>query len=80
MPQCQLAFDRMKQLLTMHYSSTNEPFLLEMGASGTQNQEDGAVMPIAYASRSLQPHEKNCGITELEFGVVWAVKHFRPYL
>ena len=35
-------------------------------------------MPIAYASGSLQPHEKYYGITELEgLGVVWVVKHFR---
>ena len=46
-----------------------------------QKQDDGLVRPLAYASRSFQPHEKNYGITELEgLGVVWAVKHFRPYL
>ena len=37
--------------------------------------------PIAFASRTLQKHEKNYGITELEgLGVVWAVKHFWPYI
>ena len=37
--------------------------------------------PIVYASRSLQKHERNYGVTELEgLGVVWAVKHFRAYL
>ena len=52
-----------------------------LGAVLAQTQSDGTVRPIAYASRSLQPHEKNYGITELEgLGVVWAVKHFRPYL
>ena len=36
---------------------------------------------MAYASCSLQPHEKNYGITEMEgLGVVSAVKHFRHYL
>ena len=49
-----------------------------MGAVLAQRQEDGSVRPIAYASRSLQKHEKNYGITELEgLGVVWAA---RPYL
>ena len=46
-----------------------------------QRQEDDSVRPIAYSGRALQTHEHNYGITELEgLGVVWAVKHFRPYL
>jgi hypothetical protein len=65
-----------------------KPFVLETDASGAglgavlaQKHDDGSIRPIAYASRSLQPHERNYGITELEgLGVVWAVKHFRPYL
>ena len=37
--------------------------------------------PIAYASQTLQPHERNYGSTELEaLGVVWAVRHYRQYL
>ena len=32
-------------------------------------------------SRTLQPHERNYGISGLEaLGVVWAVKHFRHYI
>ena len=79
----------MKGLLTnsslLVFPDFTKPFVLETDASGAglgavlaQKQEDGSTLPIAYASRSLQPHEK---ITELEgLGVVWAVKHFRPYL
>ena len=49
-----------------------------LGAVLAQQQEDNSIRPIAYASRSLQSHERS---TELEgLGVVWAVKHFRPYL
>ena len=39
------------------------------------------VHPIVYGSRSLQPHETNYAITELEtLALVWAVKMFRPYI
>ncbi len=63
-------------------------FLLDTDASGiglgavlAQRQSDGSIRPVAYASRTMQPHEKNYGVTELEaLGVVWAVKHFRHYL
>ena len=89
---CHEAFCKLKGLLTnsslLVFPEFTKPFVLETDASGAglgavlaQKQEDGSTRPIAYASRSLQPHEKNYGITELEgLGVVWAVKHFRPYL
>ena len=91
-PKCQSAFIELKRLLTsapvLSFPDFTKPFILETDASGAglgavlaQKQEDGTVRPIVYASRSLQSHEKNYGITELEgLGVVWAVKHFRPYL
>ena len=89
---CQKAFDDLKELLInsplLVFPDFSRPFVLETDASGAglgavlaQKQDDGSVHPVAYASRSLQSHEKNYGITELEgLGVVWAVKHFRPYL
>ena len=52
-----------------------------MGAVLSQKQADGYLHPVAYASRSLQPNERNYCISELEtLALVWAVKHFRAYL
>ena len=37
--------------------------------------------PIAFASRSLNSHEQNCRISELEtLSLVWAVRYFHPYI
>ena len=88
----QETFEKLRKLLAnapvLTYPDFRVPFILEtdasvygLGAVLAQRQEDGLVRPIAYASRSLQEHEKRYGATELEgLGVVWAVKHFRPYL
>ena len=52
-----------------------------LGAILSQEQEDGTIHPVAYASRSLDKHERNYGISELEtLGLVWAVRYFRPYI
>ena len=55
-------------------------FILETDASGeglgamlAQKHQDVGIRPVAFESRTLQPHEKNYGATELEpLGVVWA--------
>ena len=89
---CEDAFNQLKILLTnaplLVFPDFKKKFVLETDASGlglgavlAQQQDDGSVAPIAYASRTLQPHKKNYGVTEFEaLGVVWAVKHFHPYL
>ena len=90
--ECRNAFNHLKSLLTnaplLVFPDFEKEFILETDASGVglgavlaQEQDTGAKAPIAYASRTLQKHEKNYGVTELEaLGVVWAVKHFCPYL
>ena len=89
---CQVAFDRLKQLLIdsplLVFPDFSQGFMMEtdasrigLGAVLAQEVEDGTLHPVAYASRTLQPHEQNYGATELEaLGVVWATKHFRHYL
>ena len=89
---CEVSFTKLKDLLTtalvLAFPDFRKLFILETDASGAglgavlaQKQEDGSVRPVAYASRSLLRHEGNYGIKELKgLGVVWAAKHFRPYL
>ena len=89
---CDKAFQRLKTLLTsaplLIFPNFHKEFILEtdasilgLGAVLAQQTDAGHVSPIAFASRTLQKHEKNYCSSELEaLGVVWAVKHFRPYL
>ena len=89
---CEEAFQVLKNLLinapVLAFPVFDRGFVLDTDASGVglgavlaQKQDDGAVRPIAYASRTLQKHEQNYGVTVLEaLGVVWAVRHFRHYL
>ena len=86
---CEEAFANIKRLLTsapvLAFPQFDWPFILETDASGiglgAQKQDDGSVRPISYASRTLQPHKKKYGATDMEgLGVVWAIKHFHPYL
>ena len=89
---CEEAFERLKMPLTrapvLAYPHFDREFLLETDASGvglgvvlSQRQDDNTIRPMAFASMTLQPHERRYGISELEaLGVVWAVKHFRHYL
>lgn len=52
-----------------------------IGAVLSQEQQDQKLHPIAFASRSLTPTERNYSITELEtLAVIWAMSHFHPYL
>ena len=89
---CQNSFQQLKDHLisapVLVYPDFTKPFTLHTDASGEglgavleQEQPDGRPHPIAYASRTLNTHERKYGITELEaLGVVWAARHFRAYL
>ena len=72
----------------MCYPTFDSSFVLEtdasikdIGAILSQVQKDGQRHPIAYASRSLTPAERNYGITKLEtLAVVWSITHYHYYL
>ena len=92
--ECESAFNELKVALStspvLIYPKfcPGHSFILEtdastvgLGAVLSQMQDDGTIHPIAYASRSVDKHEKNYGISELEtLGLVLAVRYFRPYL
>lgn len=85
------AFEKCKELLTnaplLQYPDFEKPFLLTTDAS---NFALGAVLsqgpagsdkPIAFASRTLNDAETRYSAIEKELlAIVWACKHFRPYL
>ena len=92
--ECQVAFDKLKDLLCsapvlaypmfgpqQQFIVETDASILGLGAVLSQKQDGSQAHPIAYASRSLHTHERNYGITELEtLALVWAVRLFRPYL
>ncbi|KAJ8720901.1 hypothetical protein PYW08_006366 [Mythimna loreyi] len=85
------AYEELKQRLTsapiLVQADYSQPFVLRTDAS---NYALGAVLlqgegveerPIEYASRLLNPAEKNYSTTEREaLAVVWAVERFRGYI
>ena len=92
---CQLAFEELKTALTdsatLAFPKFDREFIVETDASKSglgavlsqksSQDQAGTIRPIAYARRTLQSHEQNYGITELEaLAVVWAVKHYHPYI
>lgn len=89
--ECIQAFNTCKQLLVtapiLQYPNFEEEFILTTDASnfaiagvlsqGSPNND----LPIAYASRTLNGAETRYSVIEKELlAIVWAVKHFRPYL
>ncbi|GBM36330.1 Retrovirus-related Pol polyprotein from transposon 412 [Araneus ventricosus] len=87
----QLAFVRLKSLLTkdpvLGFFIPGDKTLIHTDASGygigavLVQMQCGLEKPIAYASRSLTPSEKNYSTTEKEcLAVIWAISKFRPYI
>ena len=52
-----------------------------LGATLWQEQPDGKLKPICFASRFLSDTEKKYAMNELELlVVVWGLEHFRLYI
>lgn len=91
-PECQNAFQTLKDALcaqpVLVLPNSTGKFVLHTDASHLaisailhQIQNDGTERVIAYASRKLQPAERNYGITELEcLAVFYGIKYFRCFL
>ena len=89
---CEKAFQQLKMLLTtgplLIFPNFDKEFILEtdtsilgLGAVLAQQTDVGHVSPVAFASQTLQKHEKSYSSSELEaLAVVWAVKLLQPYL
>ena len=88
----QTAFENCKKALTsdkllVHYDS-QKPLVLDcdaspygLGAVISHIFPDGTERPVAYASRSMTPAEKNYSQIDREgLAIVWSVKKFRQYL
>ncbi|XP_062844567.1 retrovirus-related Pol polyprotein from transposon 412 [Trichomycterus rosablanca] len=93
--ECEVSFDGLKNKLVaapvLAYADFSRPFILEVDASyrglgAVLSQEvDGKVRPVAYASRTLRPTERNMSnysSMKLEFlALKWAItEKFREYL
>ena len=90
--ECETAFQTLKSRLVtppvLAYPCFTKDFTLEtdasiqgLGAVLSQVQEDGKLHPVAFASRALNPSEKNYSVTKLEtVAVVWAITHFHSHL
>lgn len=85
------AFNKCKELLTnaplLQYPDYEKPFVLTTDASNValgavlSQGQIGSDKPIAYASRTLSDTETRYSTIERELlAIIWATKHFRPYL
>lgn len=72
-----LAYPRFGEEFTLETDAS----IMGLGAVLSQKQEYGKRHPVAYASRALNPAEKNYSVTQLEtLAVVWSITHYHSVL
>ncbi len=87
----QRSFDQLRNALVtppvLHFPNFDDTFILSVDASKSglgsvlQQQVNGVLVPIAYASRTLNSAESRYSVYELEcLGAVFAVEKFHSYL
>lgn len=88
--ECEQSFQQLKSALMsppiLQYPDFSENNIFELrtdacktGLGAVLSNSNGQV--VAYASRNLSPAESRYPIIDLELlAIVWAVRHFRPYL
>src|SRR6266498_2100482 len=91
-PKEQETFEKLKRILTeapvLLFPNFDKPFVLctdaslkGLGVVLEQEDENGNLRLVAYASRSLILTEKNYHTTDLEcLAIIWSIKHFHKYL
>lgn len=90
-PFCDEAFNLLRSLLSnppiLKYPDFDQMFFLTCDASDIaigavlSQMHENQDLPIAFASRSLNSAENHYSTIEKELlAIVWAVKHYRPYL
>ena len=88
----QKAFEYLRRALInpplLAHPDPEKPFVLEtdacltgLGAVLLQEDADGKLRPIEYASRLVRKHEANWAVRELEaLGILWACENFQHWL
>jgi hypothetical protein len=91
-PQCEKAFRELIRLITkgpvLAIADPNKPYILHtdasdvgMGAVLMQEDKEGDIHPIAYASKLLNSAQRNYNVTDREcLAMVWALEHFNTYV
>jgi transposase InsO family protein len=89
--ECQQAFESLRDALTVSpvlaVADPNKPFIMHtdasdhaMGAILQQEDSNGDLHPIAYASKTFNSAQTRYATTEREaLAIVWALQHFNTY-